>query len=90
MDEQSIKEINSYWEDTEGTSTMWEIISDARIAEFVGILQDHPELAHIRSSDGRGPMWWAYEYKRPRMIDILKAMGVSDQLKDARGKRPGE
>ncbi|KAL7508596.1 hypothetical protein ACHAXN_005670 [Cyclotella atomus] len=26
--------------------------------------------------DGRGPMWWAHEHGRPKMISLLKSLGV--------------
>lgn len=83
-----IDKINEEWEDTEETSMMWELISNGKIREFVGIVQGAPELVHVRSSDGRGPMWWAYEYKRPQMIEIMKNLGVSDERADKNGLRP--
>ena len=67
---------------------MWEVIKDANIYEFVELLQDQPELAHIRSEDGRGPMFWAHEYGRPKMVDILKQLGVSEERTDKDGVKP--
>ena len=80
--------INEDWENTEKTSLMWELISGANLVEMVATLQEFPELAHVRSEDGRGPMWWAHEYKRPRMIQILKNLGVSEDRTDANGVKP--
>lgn len=80
--------INEDWEDNEKTGMMWEIIKEAEIHEFIAILQEHPEMAHIRSQDGRGPMWWAHEYGRPNMVNILKEVGVSEDRTDAKGVKP--
>jgi dolichyl-diphosphooligosaccharide---protein glycosyltransferase len=80
--------INEEWENNEKTSMMWEIIKDAEIQEFVSLLQEHPELAHIRSEDGRGPMWWAHEYGRPHMVGILRQLGVSEDRTDSNGIKP--
>jgi dolichyl-diphosphooligosaccharide---protein glycosyltransferase len=80
--------INEEWENNEKTSMMWEIIKDADIQEFMVALQEHPELAHIRSEDGRGPMWWAHEYGRPHMVGILRQLGVSDDRTDSKGIKP--
>jgi dolichyl-diphosphooligosaccharide--protein glycosyltransferase len=80
--------INEDWEDNEKTSMMWEIIKEAEIQEFASVLQEHPELAHIRSEDGRGPMWWAHEYGRPQMIKILRQLGVSEDRTDSMGIKP--
>lgn len=79
--------INEDWADTEETSMMWELISNGMIREFVGLVREAPELIHMRSADGRGPMWWAYEYKRPRMIELMKKLGVSDERTDQSGIR---
>lgn len=80
--------INEDWEDNEKTSMMWEIIKDGEIQEFYALLQEHPELAHIRSADGRGPLFWSHEYSRPKMIDILKQLGVSEDRTDSNGVKP--
>jgi hypothetical protein len=84
----AIDEINEIWENTEETSMMWEIISNGKLQEFISMLQDAPELVHVRSADGRGPMWWAYEYKRPRMIEIMQRLGASEERTDKNGVRP--
>ena len=80
--------LNEDWEDNEKTSMMWEIIKEAEIMEFAAVLQEHPELAHLRSEDGRGPMWWAHEYGRPKMISVLKQLGVSEDRTDVKGVKP--
>jgi len=69
---------------------MWELISNGMLAEFARVIREAPEMVHIRSSDGRGPMWWAYEYKRPKMIDVMKQLGVSDRRADKNGLRPSD
>jgi dolichyl-diphosphooligosaccharide--protein glycosyltransferase len=88
LNPEAIDMINEDWEDNERTSMMWELIKDAEIQEFVSILQEHPELAHIRSEDGRGPMWWAHEFGRPSMIGILRKLGVKEDRTDAKGVKP--
>jgi dolichyl-diphosphooligosaccharide--protein glycosyltransferase len=80
--------INEDWENTEQTSMMWEIIANARWHELVTMLQEYPEIAHIRSEDGRGPMWWAHEHGRPKMVQVLKGLGVSEDRSDVNGVKP--
>ncbi|KAL3913354.1 MAG: hypothetical protein SGILL_006527 [Bacillariaceae sp.] len=84
----AIDMINEEWEDNEKTSMMWEIVKEGEIQEFAAVLQEHPEMAHIRSEDGRGPMWWAHEYGRPKMISVLKQLGVGDDRTDSKGVKP--
>jgi dolichyl-diphosphooligosaccharide--protein glycosyltransferase len=88
LSDSSIDLINEDWENNEKTSMMWEIIKDADIQEFAAVLQQHPDLAHIRSEDGRGPMWWAHEYGRPKMISILRELGVREDRTDSQGVKP--
>lgn len=88
LDPHQIDIINEDWEDTEETSMMWEIISQGMFREFMAIVLESPEIIHVRSADGRGPMWWAHEYKRPKMIEIMKKLGVSDTRTDKNGRRP--
>ena len=52
------------------------------------ILADEPELAHVRSKDGRGPMFWAMEYGNEKVVRILKKVGVSTTIKDGEGLTP--
>lgn len=88
LDPNQIDMINEDWEDTEETSMMWEIISQGMFREFLSVVLESPEIIHVRSADGRGPMWWAHEYKRPKMIEIMKRLGVSDSRTDKDGRRP--
>lgn len=85
---EQIEEINKYWEDSEITSMMWEYISQNRIKDLIGVLTDQPELAHSRSKDGRGPMFWAMEFGNEKIIRILKKVGVSTTVKDSNGLTP--
>lgn len=76
------------WENNELTSHLWELISQDRVEEFKQVVKNNPEAAHVRSEDGRGPMWWAHEYKRTAIIDILRKLKVSEKRTDKNGKTP--
>jgi dolichyl-diphosphooligosaccharide---protein glycosyltransferase len=80
--------INEEWMNNEMTSMMYEMIAADSFDELKEILMVNPQLAHIRSEDGRGPMWWAHEFKRPKIIKMLKTLGVSESRTDANGKAP--
>eukprot|EP00554_Chaetoceros_debilis_P004761 CAMPEP_0194095368 /NCGR_PEP_ID=MMETSP0149-20130528/56790_1 /TAXON_ID=122233 /ORGANISM="Chaetoceros debilis, Strain MM31A-1" /LENGTH=962 /DNA_ID=CAMNT_0038781309 /DNA_START=608 /DNA_END=3496 /DNA_ORIENTATION=- len=83
-----IEEINKEWADNPSTVTIWEMISDGRVQELFQVLYQYPELAHIRSEDGRGPLFWASEFGDDRVIKMLKKLGVRDDVKDAKGLSP--
>ena len=58
------------------------------VENFKILLDSQPAYAHIRSKDGRGPMWWAYEHGRKEIIKQLKQQEVSEKLRDKDGITP--
>ena len=51
-------------------------------------LQQDPNAVHMRSSDGRGPLWWAYEYHRGEIVQLLLAAGANPSLTDGNARSP--
>jgi dolichyl-diphosphooligosaccharide---protein glycosyltransferase len=80
--------INEDWTNTEVTSLMYELIAGDKYGQLVTALKENPRIAHVRSEDGRGPMFWAHEHGRTDMIKVLKALGVSETRTDANGRTP--
>lgn len=78
----------STWKDTDETTILWEFIDKNDFDAFKAYLKSDPSAAFLRSSDGRGPMWWAFENKRERFIKYLMKKGVSYAEKDRYGKTP--
>lgn len=76
------------WDDNSMTTAAWNAIHNDDIRTFRDMLVDSPEMAHVRSKDGRGPMWWAHEYGRENFKKLLKNLGVVDDLKDVNGITP--
>jgi len=88
VDPAMISQLNSQWKDTQHTSLLWSLISENRVREFMDAVAQAPELAHMRSSDGRGPMWWAMESGNDKIVRVLKKVGVSESFSDAKGMTP--
>ena len=88
LTKEQIKEINQRWEDTEVTSRLFKMIHSRDYDSFEFVLEQNPSYAHVRSKDGRGPMWWAHEHGRPRMVELLKSYGVSEKGRDKDGITP--
>ena len=76
------------WKDTEDTTLMWTLISNNQVEELKMWLQDDPTIAFIRSRDGRGPMWWAFEKRNEDITKILMKAGVPHTDRDAKGLSP--
>merc|ERR1712194_961050 len=83
-----IKELNQLWEDNEVTTQIYELIQQRQLEELAALFQEQPKLAHIRSKDGRGPMWWAHEHGRPYIVELLKSHRVSEKARDRDGITP--
>jgi dolichyl-diphosphooligosaccharide--protein glycosyltransferase len=76
------------WEDNEESTLMWSLISKGAVDELSSWLDAEPQMAYLRSSDGRGPMWWAYEFRNEHIVKLLIKKGVSYKDGDVNGKTP--
>lgn len=56
--------------------------------ELKSILEEEPTLAFVRSKDGRGPMWWAFEQRNQDITTMLMKAGVPHTDRDAQGLAP--
>jgi len=74
------------WEDTETTTMLYELISQNKMVELWELLKTKPEMAHLRAANGRGPMWWAFEFQNEVAAKVLMKYGVSTEEKDVDGK----
>jgi dolichyl-diphosphooligosaccharide--protein glycosyltransferase len=81
-------EIYNKWDDTEDTTLMWQLISQNQVKDLKSWLEEEPAVAFIRSSDGRGPMWWAFEQRNEEITKLLMKAGVPHTDRDAKGMTP--
>jgi len=88
IDEEVIEELYEQREDTPQTTMMWKVINENGIQELMNWVAADPIVIYIRSGDGRGPMWWAYESGKMDIVELLKSIGLSDKDRDKFGKRP--
>eukprot|EP00970_Alexandrium_tamarense_P000593 scaffold69_cov198-Alexandrium_tamarense.AAC.33 len=86
-DEEKV-EIYSRWENNEDTTLMWKIVTTNAVADLERWLQQDPGAAWLRSADGRGPMWWAFESKNQDIVTLLMKAGVPHTDKDKNGLAP--
>ena len=81
-------EIDSTGEDTEDTPLKRTIVTEKNVADLESWIQADPGAAWVRSADGRGPMWWAFESKNQDIVSLLMKMGVPHTDKDKNGQAP--
>jgi hypothetical protein len=88
LDHAKTDKIYKTWENTEVTTKMWELINSNDVAFLQSWLERVPRVAYIRSKDGRGPMWWAFEAMNEEVVSLLTKVGVPTMDVDASGQTP--
>eukprot|EP00808_Paulinella_micropora_P012999 g57502.t1 len=74
------------WRDTEITTMLWRIISSHDdISALEALIQQDPRVVKVRSADGRGPLFWAYEYGHTEAVSLLESLGADTEAKDKFG-----
>mmetsp|Transcript_37690 Transcript_37690/g.61960 ORF Transcript_37690/g.61960 Transcript_37690/m.61960 type:complete len:185 (+) Transcript_37690:85-639(+) len=80
------------FENTQETTLIWTLISTGQSMQLHGFIIEHPSVLMLRSEDGRGAIWWAWEFKNAEALAILAVNGVDLHYpqEDANGKKPFE
>jgi dolichyl-diphosphooligosaccharide--protein glycosyltransferase len=76
------------WKDTDESKKLKELILAGKLKAVKALLADNPAAAKIRSADGRGPLFWAYQSGKKKMIKLFKKHGADKKAKDADGNKP--
>ena len=64
------------WEDSPALTSLWQATSSGSTEGFISALIQNREYAQHRSGDGRGPVFWAYEFKNVDTLALLMHLGV--------------
>eukprot|EP00557_Chaetoceros_sp_GSL56_P001298 CAMPEP_0176492986 /NCGR_PEP_ID=MMETSP0200_2-20121128/9311_1 /TAXON_ID=947934 /ORGANISM="Chaetoceros sp., Strain GSL56" /LENGTH=1087 /DNA_ID=CAMNT_0017890625 /DNA_START=48 /DNA_END=3308 /DNA_ORIENTATION=- len=73
---EAIEELGKSWQDTPYTTVMWKVITQGNVEDLRSWLEMAPLLAFVRSADGRGPMFWAFEHRKHEMVHMLVKYGL--------------
>lgn len=85
---EEIDMINEHWENNEATSKLYELIDGDHYDQLREIFKANAQVAHVRSEDGRGPMWWAHEKGKKKIVELLRKLKVSETRTDEKGVTP--
>ena len=73
--------------DSPALTSIWQATSSGNTDQLINVLvQDHT-FALARSSDGRGPLYWAFEFKNVDALALLKHLGADEDAEDLDGHR---
>jgi len=77
------------FEDTPETTLIWTLVSSGQNYHLHRYFIENPKAMIARSSDGRGAIWWAWEYQNAEVLAILAAHGVDLHYseRDSNGKK---
>ena len=76
--------------DSAPLTTMWQAISVGNTDQLIDVLVQAHEYGLQRAADGRGPLFWAYEFKCVDALALLTHVGADEEAEDLDGKRPRE
>ena len=65
------------FEDSPALTSLWQATSSGQTEMFISQLIQNREFAQHRASDGRGPIYWAYEFKNVYTLALLMHLGVT-------------
>jgi len=89
-DESSTSPKTFSWQDSEATTHIWHLIHSGNYDALAQLLDQDSDLVKYRSADGRGALWWAYEYGKSDMVSLLIAAGADESATDKGGDRPAD
>merc|ERR1719493_607064 len=70
------------WRNTELTTNLWKMISSQENYQLASFCAQNPNAVHARSEDGRGALWWAFEYGNAEALATLKVWGADLETSD--------
>merc|ERR1711998_695594 len=88
--EQYLSQEPDAWVNTFVTTRLWEVINKDDMEGLDEMIKANPRVVHARAEDGRGPLFWAYEYGRAEMVTKMEDMGVDNTVRDKNGVSPPE
>merc|ERR1740129_2141010 len=80
------------WRNTEVTTSLWRMISSGENYQLASLCAQNPEAIKARSEDGRGALWWAFEYGNAEALATLKVWGadLGSSEQDDDGNTPAD
>ena len=81
---------DAVFEDSPALTALWQASSSGSTDGFINQLIQNRESGSQRSADGRGPMFWAYEFKNVDSLALLMHLNVATDQQDVEGKSPTE
>jgi len=88
--EQYLSQEPDAWANSFATTRLWEVVSKDDMEGLDEMIKANARVVHARAEDGRGPLFWAYEYGRTEMVKKLEDMGVDHTVRDKDGVSPPE
>ena len=76
------------WQDTEETAALKALIQKGDVDGVDKAIKAKPDIVHIRSADGQGPLFWSYAAKNKKIRKLLVKNGAQKDVTDKAGRTP--
>ena len=73
------------WEDTDEVAEFKTLIEAGDLDAVDTAVKGNPDLVHLRSADGKGPLFWAYATGNKKIRKYLTKNGCQKDVLDADG-----
>jgi len=78
------------WADSPQLTSIWEATKNGNLDHLIEIYSTDKDAIHHRSADGRGPVFWAYEFKQVDILALLMSENVDLAMEDEGGAKPSK
>ena len=75
-------------EDAPEKSDVWQLCHEGNVEALRKWVEADPCLAESRAADGRGPLFWAYEFENADLVELFLANGADAAATDKDGAKP--
>merc|ERR1712054_87175 len=76
------------WADSPQLTSIWEATKNGNVDHLIEMYSTDKDAMQHRSADGRGPLFWAYEFKQIDILALLMSENVDLAMEDEGGKKP--
>merc|ERR1712087_142053 len=74
--------------DSPALTNIWQHTSSGDVEQLINVYIQDRDFALARAADGRGPLFWAYEFKNVDALALLIYLEADEDAEDLDGKRP--
>lgn len=80
--------LDAEFQDSPALTSIWQATSTGETESLVDVYVQNRDFGLSRADDGRGPLFWAYEFKNSDALALLMHLDADEEGEDVDGKQP--